>query len=252
MSARVAWLAIPFALILLGEPSAMAASQNTDAESRVAEESALRAQIRLMDHDLQSLESQLYQLDKEHADDPSRADKKRALREQIHQMDHQQELLENRLRALEKDDSPAMQEARRQAKPAAQAGEETASPPAPAPVQMAAPAPPPPPPQLGPTLRQAADPAPYEKAAGNRVGMFRYNPYRWVPVGTRQLAVYNTYDEAYLLDFANDCPSLLSADRIKIENFSTKVVVNRDAVIADGQRCLITGIRELNVSRLPR
>ena len=82
--------------------------------------------------------------------------------------------------------------------------------------------------------------------------MFRYNPYRWVPVGTHQVAVYNTYDEAFLLDLAIDCPGLLSADRIKIENFSTKVVMNRDAVIADGQRCLITGIRQLNTARLPQ
>lgn len=84
------------------------------------------------------------------------------------------------------------------------------------------------------------------------MGAFRYNPYRWIPVGTRQLAVYNTYDEAYLLDFASDCPGLLSTDRIKIENFSTKVVMGRDAVIADGQRCLITGIRELHINRLSR
>ncbi len=256
MSARVARFAIAFALILL--VSGPAAATSRDDEARAAEERALRAQIDRMDNDLQSLESQLYRLEHDPAADPARADKQRALRTQIHGLDHDQELLEERLRSLENQDAPAVQDARRKAEIAAQARPEAASPPTPGqmspppPLQPAAPPPPAPPPQLGPTLRQPADPAPYEKAAAGYVGMFRYNPGRWVPVGTRQLAVYNTYDEAYLLDFASACPGLLSADHIKIENFSTKVVMNRDAVIADGQRCLITGIRELNTVRLPR
>ncbi len=274
MSARVARFArfaIELALILLISGPALAASR--DDESRAAVERALRAQIDRMDQDLQVIESQMYRLEHDHAADPARADKQSALHAQIERMDHEQDLLKDRLHQLEKQDSPAVQEARRQAEIAAEDKFEAEHPPAPdtapapaqapapvpepvpVPVQIAsppAPPPPAPPPQLGPTLRQAADPAPYEKAAGGYVGMFHYNPYRWVPVGTRQVAVYNTYDDAYLLDLAIDCPGLLSADRIKIENFSTKVVMNRDAVIADGQHCLITGIRQLNTVRLPR
>jgi hypothetical protein len=257
MSVRLAWLAIPFTIALLVSGPAMAAAHNSSAEAHAAEARALRAQIDHMDSDLQALESQLYRLQSDHTDDPARAGKESALRAQIHRMDHDQELLEDRLRELEHEDPAIAAESRKAADDTSTTDHyatPATPPPAPAPIQMAPPPPPPPPapPVLGPTLRQAADPAPYEKAAGGYVGAFRYNSYRWVPVGTRQLAVYNTYDEAYLLDFANDCPGLLTADHIKVENFSTKVVMGRDAIIADGQRCPITGIRELNTSRLPR
>jgi hypothetical protein len=260
MSVRLAWLAIPLNIALFVSGPAMAAAHNSTAEAHAAEARALRAQIDHMDSDLQTLESQLYRLENDHADDPARAGKESALRAQIHRMDHDQELLEDRLRELEHEDPAIAAESRKAADDTSTADHYATPatpppPPAPAPTQMAPPPPPPPPPPpqaLGPTLRQAADPAPYEKAAGGYIGMFHYNPYQWVPVGTRQLAVYNTYDEAFLLDFANDCPNLLRAERIEIENFSTKVVMGRDAVIANGERCPITGIRELNTNRLPR
>jgi hypothetical protein len=106
----------------------------------------------------------------------------------------------------------------------------------------------------GPALRQTADPAPYEAAVDTRIAMFRvaFSLYRWVPVGSRQLVVFNTYDQAYLLDFANDCPGLLYAKRIEIQNFSTRVRIGEHAVIADGQHCLITNISELRISKLPK
>lgn len=84
--------------------------------------------------------------------------------------------------------------------------------------------------------------------------MFRiaFSPYRYVPIGARQLVVYNTYDEIYLLDLADDCPGLLTTTRFQIENFSTHVTAGKHAVIADGQRCPIADIREIRPSRLPR
>lgn len=247
MTVRTVCLAMSFALILLGPPPALSASLHSGAETCAAEARALRAQVDRMDHDLQSLETQLYELGNE----PSQAARQRELRMQIHRMDHEQELLEDRLRELEKDD-PVTAAQRAQPEPAVAAAKAVVASPMAAPMPVVVAPAPAPKAQLGPTLRQAADPAPYEKAAGDRVGMFRYSPYLWVPVGARELAVYNTYDDAYLLDFADDCPGLLTAEHIKVENFSTKVVINRDAVIADGQRCLITGIRELNTRRLPR
>jgi hypothetical protein len=259
MSVRVATLAACLCLILSFSGSATAASS---AEARAAEARALRAQIDRMDRDLQSLESQLYHLEHDTPADPARSDKESAIRSQIHRLDHDQELLENRLRELEHEDPAILAESAKAGEASGTSdhyGTPTAPPPPPAaapppPILSAAAPPPPPPPAppaFGPTLRHAADPAPYEKAAGSYVSMFHYNPYKWIPVGTRQLVVYNTYDEAFLLDFASDCPGLLSADRIQVENFSTKVVINRDAVIADHQRCQITGIRELNTHHLP-
>ncbi len=261
MSVRTAVLTTCLAVAACHAVPAFAAS---NAETRAAEARALRAQIDRMDRDLQSLESQVYALDHATPPDPARADKQRAIRAQIHAMDHDQELLENRLHELERED-PAIAAESARAGDASGVGDHYGSsapapPPAPAPPALfaaaAMPPPPvqaPPPPShtIGPSLRQAADPAPYEKAAGDYVGMFHYSPGKWVPVGTRQLAVFNTWDDAYLLDLGGDCPGLLSADRIRIENFSTKVVADRDAVIADGQRCAITGIRPLNTARLP-
>ncbi len=271
MFVRVVSLTLAPILVLLTAASPALAS---DADTRAAQEHALQAQIDRIDVDVQNLETRLHDLETGHAASTSRAADESELRTQIHRMDREQELLEDRLHAIEKQDSPAVQDARRQAKIDAEDRLEAGNPPAPAPTPApartseTAPAPaqstpppapplpatpsaPAPPPPLGPPLRQAADPAPYEKVAGAWVGMFRYNPYRWVPVGTHQLVVYNTYDEAYLLDFASDCPGLLSAKRIQVENFSTKVVMGRDAVVADGQRCPITGIRQLMVNRLP-
>ena len=253
MFVRVVSLTLAPILILLTAASPALA---TDADTRAAQEHALQAQIDRIDVDVQNLETRLHDLEAGHA---ASAAAESDLRTQIHHMDREQELLEDRLHAIEKQDSPAVQDARRQAKIAAEDRLEAGSPPAPARTAESAPAPAPlpppapsqPAPPFGPPLRQAADPAPYEKAAGGYVGMFRYNSYRWVPVGTHQLVVYNTYDEAYLLDFASDCPGLLSAKHIQVENFSTKVVMDRDAVVADGQRCPITGIRPLMLNRLP-
>ena len=174
---------------------------------------------------------------------------KRALRAQLEQMKGDTQALQARLRELDASSDPAPQSSgssatspQMQAAPAPVTHAPTAAVPAPAYTPQQ------------PTLRQAADPAPYEAATDTRIAMFRlaFSLYRWIPVGSSQLVVFNTYDQAYLLDFANACPGLLSASRIRIENFSTHVKVGEHAVIADGQRCLITVIRELRISKLPK
>ena len=158
---------------------------------------------------------------------------KRALRAQLEQMRSDSQALEARLRELDagSDAGPPSPSAPRQTAPPIQA--------APAPT-MHAPMPAAPTPAYtphGPVLRQAADPAPYEAAVDSRLAMFRvaFSPYRWIPVGSSQLVVFNTYDQAYLLDFAGACPGLLSADRIRIENFSTRVRAGEHGVIAKFQ-----------------
>jgi len=260
MTARVLSIALTAALVLTAT-AAQAAPDDREAKRREAWKHQLHAQLDRSDKDIQVLESRLFALQNSHVgSDAEREKEKQTLRDQIQRMDHEQEPIEKCLEKLEHDEplnriSCPFHEDGEPAKPTVMArSPEPAAAPA---LAQAAPAPPqanPPPspaPRPGPMLRKAEDPAPYEKAAISRVSMFRYNPYRWVPVGTRQLAVYNTFDEAYLLDLAGDCPGLLTTERIKIENFSTKVVIGRDAVIADGERCPITGIRELNVNRLP-
>lgn len=177
---------------------------------------------------------------------------KRALRAQLERMKTDTQALDARLRELEaRGDTPAAPPVSTAATQAPQAPQATAQPataasPTPAPASTYTPS--------GPALRQAADPAPYEAAVDTRIAMFRlaFSLYRWIPVGSRQLVVFNTYDQAYLLDFASDCPGLLSASRIRIENFSTHVKAGEHAVVADGQRCLISYIFELRISKLPK
>jgi len=256
--------------LVLATAASIASADDQDAKRREAWERQLHAQLDRSDKGIQVLESRLFALENNHsANDAAREAEKQTLREQIQRMDREQEPIEKCLEKLEHDEPlgriscPFHDDGEQAAPPAA-----TARPPkasivsTPPPAALPAPPPPPPPPQAAPppapssppgaVLRKAEDPAPYEKAAISRVSMFHYNDYRWVPVGTHQLAVYNSYDEAYLLDLDGDCPRLLTAERIKVENFSTRVVVGRDAVVADGQRCAIAGIRELNVNRLPR
>lgn len=216
---------------------ASAASQPRADAARAAEARALQAQIGQMDTQMRELADQLHQLETAHPEDSGGRD---ALRQRIHAISGDQQLLEDRLRELRRQGATD---------PGGAAAPAPIATPAPLPVAAAPVAPAPPPP--GPKLREAADPAIYLKAAGDRRSMFFYNAYRWVPVGTRQLAVYNSYDDAVLLDLAADCPGLLSARKIRIENFSTKVYANKSAVLADGQRCLIVGIRDLYTNRLP-
>lgn len=256
------------AALAMATAASIAAADDRDAKRREAWERQLHAQLDRSDKAIQVLESRLFALENNHsANDAAREAEKQTLREQIQRMDHDQEPIEKCLEKLEHDeplgriscpfhDDSETAAAAQTPKPSTVAAPPPAAspppPPPPPPPPSKSVAPPAPASPAGPVLRKAEDPALYEKAAVSRVSMFRYNPYRWVPVGTHQLAVYNSYDEAYLLDLDGDCPRLLTTQRIQVENFSTKVVVGRDGVIADGQRCAIIAIRELNVSRLPR
>lgn len=209
---------------------------------RAAEARALRAQIDQMDTQMRDLADQLHAIETAH---PTDRDGRDALRQRIHDISSDQQLLESRLRELERPQAAGSAAGTNPVTPSPPPPSSPPQPQAPPPV-AAAPAV-----SLGPPLRKAADPAIYLKAAGDRRSMFNYNPYRWIPVGTRQLAVYNDYNDAVLLDLENDCPTLLTARKIDIENFSTRVYVNKSAVVADGVRCVIVGIRELYTNRLP-
>lgn len=186
-----------------------------------------------------------------------------ALRQDIERMKSDLLVLDARLRKLEQRGSTSMPP--RPAPAPAVAGERTSAPaptakPAhsgstgtdrPAATPVAAPAPVAP--TRAPAIRQAVDPAPYLAAHGERVPMFQMSDMvAWRLLGPEQLVVWAYDDEAYLLDLQRDCPGLYSAEKIRVENFSTRVQVDRDAVLADGDRCPIIAIRKLENIRAPR
>ncbi len=214
MTARLPSFAIPLLLLTLIPHASATTSSENDAEIR-----ALRAQLQQMKGDSQALEARLRELEAGSDGDPHAA--AAPLRE------------------------PASQ-ASAAATPTTRTPMATPATPATALTPGYTPS--------GPALRQAADPAPYDSAAEGRLAMFRvaFSPYRWVPVGNRQLALFNTYDQAYLLGFATDCPGLLYTTRLQIQDFSTHVRAGEHAVIADGQHCLIATIDELNINKLPK
>ncbi len=222
--------------IALADPGADAA--------REAEMRALQAQIAQMDAQVRALSNRLYAIQTSApADDPDVV----AMRTQIRDISRDQAFLEARLRQLQGATAAS------ESAPTPPRPPPTARSPVPsvAPVPQATPTPPAASPSpAGPRLREAADPAPYLKAVNQRVGMFFYNPYKLIPVGSSQLAIYTSFNEAYLLDLDGPCPALLTAKRITIENFSTRVIAGRHAVVADGTRCPIVGISTLHTNRL--
>lgn len=101
--------------------------------------------------------------------------------------------------------------------------------------------------------RANVDPSPYEASVTGRVSMFRMTPSSmWRVLDEKRLVYWVVDDEAYLLNLAQICPGLLSTQKLKLENFSTKVLAGRDHVIFGDQRCLIDSIARLGGRSLPK
>ena len=101
--------------------------------------------------------------------------------------------------------------------------------------------------------RANIDPLPYEASITARVLMFRMTPSSmWRVLDEKRLVYWVVDDEAYLLNLEQICPGLLSAEKLKLENFSTKVRAGRDHVIFGDQRCLIESIAQLGGRSLPK
>jgi len=101
--------------------------------------------------------------------------------------------------------------------------------------------------------RANIDPAPYEASITGRVSMFRMTPSSmWRVLDEKRLVYWVVSNEAYLLNLAQICPGLLDTEKLKLENFSTKVLAGRDHVIFGDQRCLIASIAQLGGRSLPK
>ena len=112
----------------------------------------------------------------------------------------------------------------------------------------AVPIPPAPTPQ-----RSSVDPAPYEASFVSRVSVFRVNQSsKWLVLDEKRVVYWVLDDEAYLLNLEQACPGLLTAQKLKLENFSTKVRAGKDSVVVSGQRCLIESIIMLGGRKLPK
>ena len=105
-----------------------------------------------------------------------------------------------------------------------------------------------------PTPRRSnVDPAPYEASFVGRVSVFRVSQSsKWLVLDEKRVVYWVVNDEAYLLNLAQTCPGLLTAEKLKLENFSTKVRAGKDSVVVSGQRCLIESIIMLGGRKLPK
>lgn len=111
-----------------------------------------------------------------------------------------------------------------------------------------------PPPMIAPAARKAMiNAAPYEASIQGRVQMFRTDQSaKWLTLDEKRLVYWVLDDEAYLLNLTDICPGLLTANKLKLENFSTKVRAGHDHVVVDNQRCLIGFIEKLGGRSLPK
>lgn len=97
------------------------------------------------------------------------------------------------------------------------------------------------------------NPSPYEASVTGRVSMFRITfSSMWRVLDEKRLVYWVVDDEAYLLNLAQICPGLLSTQKLKLENFSTKVLAGRDHVVFGDKRCLIESIDRLGGPSLPK
>jgi|GEM_PF-1705386 len=103
--------------------------------------------------------------------------------------------------------------------------------------------------------RQAdVDPTPYETSVLGLIPQFRANQSsKWLVLDEKRVVFWVLSDEAYLLNLEQTCPGLLTAERLKLENFSMKVRAGHDGIVVDNnQRCVIESIAKLGGKSLPK
>lgn len=94
----------------------------------------------------------------------------------------------------------------------------------------------------------------YQQHAGDPVGNFKNwnRSLQWRALSNDALVVWARPSEAFLLEFRNSCPGLISAREITISNSGQLVVAGFDSVritspLANRTACRITTIRPLDL-----
>lgn len=97
------------------------------------------------------------------------------------------------------------------------------------------------------------DAEPYERSIQGRVAMFRVVDHpKWLVLDDRRVVVWVLEDEAYLLELVEQCPALIGAGQVRVESFSTRVRMGKEAVRIGDQRCVIGSIARLGGRSLPK
>lgn len=97
----------------------------------------------------------------------------------------------------------------------------------------------------------------YRANAGEPVGSFKNwnRSLQWRVLSNDALVVWSRPSEAFLLEFRNSCPGLISAREITISNSGQLVAAGFDSVritspLANRTACRITTIRPLNLQAI--
>jgi hypothetical protein len=74
----------------------------------------------------------------------------------------------------------------------------------------------------------------------------------WKPLGDRQLALWTTIQDAYLLNVLPPCVGLLFANGIQVSFDNRRITRGVDAVSFRDQHCFISEIRPVDYARMQR
>ena len=90
----------------------------------------------------------------------------------------------------------------------------------------------------------------YEPSLGEPVNSFTaLQKYSWEPISRRQLVLWTTINDAYLLTVTGNCPELPFTQAVGVTS-TTSQISTLDSVIVRGNRCPIRQIQPIDVKRM--
>jgi Family of unknown function (DUF6491) len=100
--------------------------------------------------------------------------------------------------------------------------------------------------------RESAQRARYEDYAGGPIDRFTWlgHYYNWQPIGTNELVVWTSVNQAYLINVAPPCEDLNFVQRIGLTSTASTVSAHLDFVTIHKWRCPIEQIRPVDYLRM--
>jgi uncharacterized protein DUF6491 len=92
--------------------------------------------------------------------------------------------------------------------------------------------------------------AKYEPYLGEPIDSFTaLTKDSWQPISRTQLVLYMTFNQAYMLTVADNCPELAYSNAVGVTS-TTSQITTLDSVIVRGNRCRIQQIQPIDIRRM--